>query len=565
MLQNAKQVDEYLTERLDGDLVLPIGVEAMHSAEINKWKYINLSDLWSEDEYSAWKKISFGKNFETIDEINQYSQNLSGLNLGKYFGFQLFVILGIYAYNYFIVDSLSKQVKFEQILIYSKLKPKDFLIFRPDHECLIAEIACKSDIFKNKIKINYVKEIKKINIKHFIKKISPNFLITAYRNRNNVNISHVTNFRSINLLLIGAGYGWTNIQSNPIFSSKFKINKLRAEPAQTKYKSSGDLKNILIKNLTWNNNLVVDVENLGATIESAMHSYKKLEKKTRNNIKKYKACLVSALTFPYEFFIADMAYQEGVPVICWQHGAKGIQADEGEVNFLTEYQFVTDYYAYGEGVANYYRQKNRNNCIKNVEVVGSMGKNIKKAGHDSILYATGKWTLNASYFNVFSDPDKRLYEAHGRILAYLNDVDSGYNIIFKINNTDGLNKVPYKYTNITIENRLTYSELLRKAKIVILDCPATTLIEACYFNLPIFALDGRTTYQETALKMIKKRVVWCSTVDELLYKVNQYLKFGIYDANVNSDEFIKAYGSLETVDGVANRVVDRLFQRISYE
>ena len=65
--------------------------------------------------------------------------------------------------------------------------------------------------------------------------------------------------------------------------------------------------------------------------------------------------------------------------------------------------------------------------------------------------------------------------------------------------------------------------------------------------------------------MIKKRVVWCSTLDELLYKVDQYLKFGIYDANFNNNEFINAYGSLETSDGVAHIVVDRLFQRISYE
>lgn len=98
---------------------------------------------------------------------------------------------------------------------------------------------------------------------------------------------------------------------------------------------------------------------------------------------------------------------------------------------------------------------------------------------------------------------------------------------------------------------------------IILDTPATTLVEACCTKVPIFVLGGRTEYLTDFLETIKRRVVWCETPEELVMKVDSYLATGLYEADVNDDTYLHEYCAIMELNDVCMRVKESLLHAIT--
>ena len=193
--------------------------------------------------------------------------------------------------------------------------------------------------------------------------------------------------------------------------------------------------------------------------------------------------------------------------------------------------------------------------LKDVKTVGSIDKsvNISNEFKDSIVYVTGKWYLAGQQFDYPSDPDKRLFDLQKNILEYLNNKNTQYKKIFKLNITLKLNEYPFNFENIIISEK-SFVKTLDNAHAVILDCPATTLIEAASTKVPIFAISGRVKYTDDFINLVSKRCIWCDTREDLLSKLDLFINTGIYDADINNKEFLEKYLSSNSFEKVLKNV-----------
>ena len=112
--------------------------------------------------------------------------------------------------------------------------------------------------------------------------------------------------------------------------------------------------------------------------------------------------------------------------------------------------------------------------------------------------------------------------------------------------------MPYKGLNLEVEYKIPFTSLLTKAKMVILDAPGTTCIEVCSTEVPLFVLTGRSNWHERALRLLKKRAVVEDSAEELINRIDQFLKNGDYPAELDNKEFQNGYGSVFTVNQTKN-------------
>jgi hypothetical protein len=131
-------------------------------------------------------------------------------------------------------------------------------------------------------------------------------------------------------------------------------------------------------------------------------------------------------------------------------------------------------------------------------------------------------------------------------------------VILKANNTHGFNLIPYQYENIDTEYQKTFTELLQTASVVILDTPATTLVEACSTKVPIFALGGRSEYLPEFLRAIRQRAAWYETPEELVAGLTDYFENGIYNADVSDNVYLKGFCPHISEDEVCQSVLNAL-------
>ena len=105
---------------------------------------------------------------------------------------------------------------------------------------------------------------------------------------------------------------------------------------------------------------------------------------------------------------------------------------------LTKY-----YFCYGDLVAPKYENFIGNSPMKKVFSIGTTKKNIHWISDKYIIYATGKWSKTATPFIEVIDPDTRLYDSQKNIFKYLTSIGNTQEVIFRPNNTPGLNDIPF--------------------------------------------------------------------------------------------------------------------------
>ena len=304
---------------------------------------------------------------------------------------------------------------------------------------------------------------------------------------------------------------------------------------------SKSLLSILNNSVTFNSTPAFDLTEQAKLIHGTIESFDKQVLKHIKKLKRYKAVLSTVFVFPIHNLIGHIANTLGEPVINWQHGEMNMYYDIFTDSVETKYS--THYLAYGDGVIPKYEAYIGHSPIKKVFNVGSPKRSIVSESNRFILYATGKWMKTATPFIEAQDPDSRLYNAQRDILEYLVSISSEHEVVFKGNNTPGLNEIPFRHKNIKIYSSTPFTTLLKHAKLVILDTPSTTCIETCSTQVPLFVLTGRANWYEKPTKKLQKRAMLAETTDELIKYIKDYLEIGKYDSDTKNTEFLTQYGS----------------------
>ena len=565
VLQSKAQSEHYQnTRRMDGDIVLPIGPEAMYETDINGWAFCTLGDLWSGDQLEKEKNVIQKRLDDLIETLNDYSRRWNpelGLEIGNYYAFQLWVIINQIQYNNFFVRCIAENIKPSKILCYTKAKAQVFMELRPDPDCLFADVLSRSALWKNGIcEIVRINENDKINTLREIVlaalPVSVRAILRKIRDKNGLKSTHSATY---NLLIIGAGGDWIKLSNYSDFVKEFRLHLPPELISADKVKPEEELSDIISNSIQRDGLVPFDISGLASAIQSDLHLFAKKAEEIRDMMMNYDAIVTSVLTFPRDNFLAHIAALVGRPVVVWQHGEKG-QSGLDPVGIYTELFYATDYFAYAPVVVKQYEAFLGKYRLNSVVAVGSIEKNVVWQGGNTIVYATGKWFKNG----LLSDPDRRLYEAHKSILGYLENIGNRYSIIMKANNTPGLNDIPYRLNKVDVEYVKPFTELLKTAKIVILDTPATTLIEACSTKIPIFVLGGRTEYTHEFLLVIKRRVVWSETPEDLVRHIATFLEAGTYNADVNDQTFLLQYGAGTKATQVVKTARACLLDSINY-
>jgi hypothetical protein len=567
ILQTKKQALKYYLnyQDKDNDLVLPIGPDSMYISQKYNSRITHLGEFWDESEYKYAKQKSEKKIDILVENLNNYSLKIDFNNfieIGNYFSFQLWVIIGQIHYNQFIIQSIFDKLKPNSILCFEKTKQEIYLDYRPDPDTIFIDILkTHRSISSLEFKVIKLGESRKKNTnREKILSLIPTFLRTLLRNiRDNSLIKNKKNPAN-NLLVIGGAGDWIKLNNYNEFNSLYKLNfapKLMLCKANDF--NSKELQEILYNQITNENFGTLNLTYLINLINSNLNLFIYNLSFVKKNIAFYDAVVTNVFTFPLDLFLAHVASSLNLPVIVWQHGEKGQIFDPTIKS--TELLYASNYFCYADSVKKYFLNLNINSNTR-YDVVGSIEKNVSWKNGNSIVYATGKWFKTATPFISKSNPDKRLFDAHNLILNYLTKYTEKFEVIFRPNNSPGQNDIPYSFKNIRIDFDTTFTKLLQDAKIVILDTPATTLVEACSTEVPIFVLGGRAEYNLDFLQTIKRRVIWKETPEELIVAIENFIQKNEYPSNLLDTDYLNKYCANSDNNEVLKKVMYSLNKAI---
>ena len=549
IVQNKNQFKEYIkNKRNSKDIILPIGPVSIYLTKLNKIPFLLLKNLIDHKEYIQAKRDSYRKVNRLIYELNVHSKTLDKLNfieIGNYYAFQLQLIIGQIHYNYFLLNQISKKFKTQKILLFTiNNNNKPFLTYRPNFKTLLANVLTRSNLFTSEriqivktsdkpdggLKVLILNKIRNSNLYSYL-----SFFKIKSKLKNNSKVKS-------KLLLVTSGYEWLKIQQHILFNKQHQI-RLFKPLLKINYKKTNDqiLNKIIDRSIKFNKKVIYNLDYLANSMSSDLFYFIRNKDKFSKKIARYNGLIGSVLSLPIENYLAHIGSQKKLSFYLWQHGEKGQSIDP--FIYSTELQYTTHYLAYGEGVKQYYEKYINENRLEQVFSVGSLGKKIKHEGGSTILYATGKWFYTGLSFNEGIDPDSRLFECQQIILDFLKALPNANEVVFKANNTNGLNSIPYSMGEVKLEYKTHFTELLKKSKVLILDTPATTFVEASSTTIPIFILGGRVNYIDKVKKLMSKRAVFCETTSELIIKLEAFFKTGLYEADVNDSSYNELYGS----------------------
>ena len=544
------------------DVILPICPIARQYALEKSWGIRTLGSLWNSEDYFKIQKESYTNIRRLIEELNSYSESLSDIfpfTIGNYFHFNLQIAIGMIHYNEFIVSSILKLSGLENVVLYS-YGDEDQLInnFWPNKRKILLEIV--TNYCPKKLKILNGEGLTsnsfgKFTIKEHIRNNLPDTLLNMIR----VIKSFLKNpqFRISDkkkLLSLGETFDWDEIFSDQGFKRYYHITHLLPDTYfPIKSKHSAAVERILTKSITSKSQPICDLSYQAEVISNAINYFGENFKKDCDYIKNFRGILTTVHGLPKESYFCHLANLLNVPVINWQHGAMSLYPDIYTESLETRY--TNHYFCYGSDVMRDYEKWIGKSPMKNVNNVGSTKKSIKHLSNDLIVYPTAKWLHNTIITNKI-DPDSRNFNVQVIILKYLDKINSTHKVIVKANN--GPNEMPYKGLNLEVEYKIPFASLLTKAKMVILDAPGTTCIEACTTEVPLFVLTGREDWFEKPLRLLKKRAVVEDTPEALIKRIDQFLKNGDYPAALDNKEFLKGWGSVFNVDQTKNNALKAL-------
>lgn len=304
--------------------------------------------------------------------------------------------------------------------------------------------------------------------------------------------------------------------------------------------------------------------------------------------KQVKGLLVS-LQATHEYRAVIQAAKDlEIPVMSWQHGGCGYSYHPMIVE--AEFRDSDIHLVFGDEV----KKSHMNTCLTanyicpEMVVIGSSGfdeefssiqksektKNIKKV----ILYITEKFEFNLYYNSIPRDSTEIcdiFWDIQSKFLNFVAD-NQDYEFIFKFHPAESNGEPGKSYAkdknikNIRfIVNERTIQELLPSADVIIIDFPATCILEVLLTKKPVFFYQGIYPLDPKPLLLLKKRAFTYDNFCDLCKDVNILLKEGQESfgnrkgINYTNTEFLQSFGTFKNDKNSAIRaciIVDNILK-----
>lgn len=329
---------------------------------------------------------------------------------------------------------------------------------------------------------------------------------------------------------------WEQLIKNEDFSRSFSYNDIDF------FKTIEDRLEFLIKQITM------------ACIRAAQNAEEMIAKN------KIKVFISPEITSCLDHSVARIARNKGIPVITWQYGAYGAM-DHPILNY-TDLISSDFHFVYGKGVQEQYIHAAEfykttlvpvgSATLDRLQVKYAKERN-KLEAKKTILYITNSYWQNnlyVSFFPVFSDnlfwrTQKAIVDTIGKYNEYSKIIKIHPSSLYTDPDFNScIIKSGFKYFQI-IKNEKSSFELLSKADIIVIDLPSTTLLQALTTTKPVFVYMGHIHFDKKAFQMLENRAVCSERIEDLMLKLDDYLKNGSYRKDVTNQDFLKMFGTYE--------------------
>jgi len=288
--------------------------------------------------------------------------------------------------------------------------------------------------------------------------------------------------------------------------------------------------------------------------------------------------MLSALSPEFVTHVAQQSARcSGLPVISWQHGF--LTHKNGHITQLNDFGNMMT----ADAVLTFGEEATKAHLLgiskfpSKVVSVGSASVDSAR-GFDScdaeefsktILYVTTRYYQNMWYYGFLASfNDRHFFRDQTIIMEYLKKIAYDYNpgitVKLPINapcvNAPFAGEIPETFR--IIKDATSFTDLLHKNHIIIVDLPTTTALEALATKKPVFILTKHMGYSDLNKEILKKRAVCTDDPRKLLNAVRSYIEERVYPADVNNNEYLRSHGTYLN-DGKSNRrAVEETFRVI---
>lgn len=584
LLENENQYDCFLKSKTNLEnenfIICALSISIINYCKENSIDFVIPDDYFSDEDRDICRKKSEEVIRDLVLSLNKYYSEMNSYNdfkfeMGNYHFFMLYHFFDALHFRAFFLKKLIDGIKPKRIIVFgvtnSKAKERPFPVSQ--------YINCYYDLLINSVfrdKVTFLPiENKNKNIGFSLRKIISKVLrsfesIDNYLNIRNsgIEIKILQNLISktySEILLVGMSGPWKYV-----FKEASKLSF---------FYGSNEVNPKKLKPFNWFNEWFSWKDVFCGFNVAALGLYEmdrvrllsiqilNMHKNHIRFIKKKKLLIYSVCPFPVQQYTLSVAQYLNIPTICYQHGEMSMHS-QNLFDESSELLYASYYFSYGdmvsidkEKVAKKY--KNFKKAISTGSIALDNLAFGKSNNEEYILYASSKFvTYSAGFQPRYLDQD--VFQNQQNITCYFADLISknpGLKFVWKLNQeklTEQPSTAISKNIKIVLDSP-NFTELLINAKMVILDRPSTTSLEACMTNKPLFILLPKNFFYPATELLLKKRAIVMHSPNELLEAIDSFMRDGIYLADVENKEFVKLYG----IHNDNEKVIDRIESNIN--
>jgi len=592
LLESKEQYELFLNSKVNLKdnkyIICPMTISAYVFCKDSKLNFVLVDDYYSEKEHKFYKDKSEKVIKNLVSSLNEYYSTIKRVDsfkfdMGNYHYFFLYHFFDSLHNRAFLINKLIDGINPDRIIVF-----KSYNLSKNQRPFPISQYTnCYYDLLSNSVFNDRVLVVaienfvhpaaKNFNLRSFVGKIIRRVpLIDSYLNikQTGIKVSFIRRiFITFNpsILLIGGPGHWKDFFNKSIVRNNvsFYFGYNEIDPYKVKPI------NWFNQWFSWSNNFCgFDIAALGLyemdRVRLLSDEIINIHNKQIEIVKNKKLLIYAVCPHPFQQYTLSLAKHLNIPRVCYQHGAMSMH-DPGLFDEASELIYASHYFSYSDMVS-----IDKSNEAKKIDgfekaiPVGSMvlenllaSINNINYSKDYILYVSSKFVSNSAGF-LPKYIDIHVYENQQNLLTYFSSLikeNPNIEFVWKLSPEmmSEQAEIYLKDKNIKVfYEQPTFSQLLPNAKMVILDRPSTTSIEACMTDKPLFILLEKNYFYPNVEAMLKKRAVVKHTPEKLLEAIKEYISDDIYPADINNRDFVEGYGLINDGSDTNSRINNAL-------